>query len=174
MEITRIEPFLEYYGRLRVRTQNVTACIPRERLEWAPSPGAFSFADVLRHVAAIERYTFAENACGRPSRYPGHGRELADGHHAVFAFFERMHEETRALLGALTPADLARRCETPGGATLPVWKWLRAMAEHEVHHRGQLYLMLRMIDVPTPPMYGLTSEQVHARSVSAGPASERA
>lgn len=33
-----------------------------------------------------------------------------------------------------------RRCLTPGGAELPVGKWLRAMVEYEVHHRGQFYL----------------------------------
>jgi uncharacterized damage-inducible protein DinB len=38
------------------------------------------------------------------------------------------------------------------------------MVEHEVHHRGQIYLMLRMIRVATPPLYGLTSEEVRARS----------
>lgn len=164
MEIPRIEPFLDYYGRLRGRTRRVVARIPPERAEWAPAEGAFTFADILRHLAAIERWMFAENACGRPSRYPGHGRELADGWDAVVAFLERTHAETLELLRPLTPDDLAGRCETPGGARLPVWKWLRAMAEHEVHHRGQLYLMLRMLEVPTPPMYGLTSEEVRARS----------
>jgi uncharacterized damage-inducible protein DinB len=41
-------------------------------------------------------------------------------------------------------------------------KWLRAMVEHEVYHRGQLYLYLGLLGVPTPPLYGLTSEQVRA------------
>ncbi len=44
------------------------------------------------------------------------------------------------------------------------WKWLRMMVEHEIHHRGQLYTMLAMIDVPTPPLYGMTSGQVAARA----------
>lgn len=61
-------------------------------------------------------------------------------------------------------ADLERPCTTPAGAELRTWKWLRALIEHEVHHRGQLYLMLRMIDVETPPLYGLTSEEVRSRS----------
>lgn len=165
MEITRIEPFIEYYRRLRERTLRVVECIPPDRLEWTPGAGAFSFGDVLRHVAGIERYVFAENAHLRPSRYPGHGRELADGYEAVRAFLDRAHRETLELLAALTPDDLRRRCETGAGTSLPVWKWLRAMAEHEVHHRGQLYLMLRLVGVPTPPMYGLTSEQVRARSL---------
>jgi uncharacterized damage-inducible protein DinB len=39
------------------------------------------------------------------------------------------------------------------------------MVEHEVHHRGQIYLMLNLLQVPTPPIFGLTEEEVHARSV---------
>ena len=38
------------------------------------------------------------------------------------------------------------------------------MVEHEAHHRGQIYLMLGMLGVPTPPLYGLTEEQVRERS----------
>ena len=34
------------------------------------------------------------------------------------------------------------------------------MVEHEAHHRGQTYLMLRLLDVPTPAIFGLTSEEV--------------
>jgi len=164
MEISRIDPFLDYYGRLRQRTLAIVRLIPEEHLEWSPQKGAFSFGDVLRHLAAIERYVFAENAWRRPSRYPGHGRELADGYDAVVAFLEETHRETLEILRPLTPDDLAERVESLMGFSIPVWKWLRALAEHEVHHRGQIYLMLRMIDVPTPPLYGLTSEEVRARS----------
>ena len=52
----------------------------------------------------------------------------------------------------------------PGGAELQVWKWLRSMAEHEIHHRGQIDLMLGRREIPTPPLYGLTEEQVKERS----------
>jgi uncharacterized damage-inducible protein DinB len=38
------------------------------------------------------------------------------------------------------------------------------VTEHECHHRGQIYLYLGMLGVPTPPLYGLTSEQVRAES----------
>lgn len=167
MTIDRIEPFLDYFERVRGRTRRVIACIPPEHLEWAPAPGAFSFGDLVRHLGATERYMFAENAAGRPSRYPGHGRELAEGSAEVLAFFERMHEEALTIFGGLSPEDLQQRCVTPGGASLPVWKWLRAMVEHEIHHRGQVYLMLRLLGVPTPPIFGLTSEDVRARSDSA-------
>ncbi|HEY0018752.1 MAG TPA: DinB family protein [Longimicrobium sp.] len=165
MEITTIEPFLDYYARIRQRTRRVVACIPPERLEWAPRDGAWSLGDVVRHLGAIERWMFAENVSGLPSRYPGHGRELADGYDEVLAYFDRMHAESMDLFAALTPEALQARCTTPGGASMPAWKWLRAMVEHEIHHRGQIYLMLGMIGVPTPPLYGLTSEEVKERSV---------
>lgn len=42
---------------------------------------------------------------------------------------------------------------------------MRAMLEHEIHHRGQLYIYLAILKVPTPPIFGLTSEQVIERSV---------
>jgi len=166
MEIPTIEPFLDYFAKIRERTRRVVVLIPPERLEWAPREGAWSFGDLVRHLAAIERWMFAENVSGRPSRYSGHGVELADGYDAVLAYFDRMHGEAMDVFRALTPDALQARCTTPGGASMPAWKWLRAMVEHEIHHRGQIYLMLGMIGVPTPPLYGLTSEEVRDRSVA--------
>jgi uncharacterized damage-inducible protein DinB len=166
MEIHTIEPFLDYFAKIRERTRRVVALIPPEKLEWAPRAGAWSFGDLVRHLAAIERWMFAENVSGRPSRYPGHGRELADGRDAVLAYFDGMHDEAMEIFRALTRESLRARCTTPGGASMPAWKWLRAMVEHEIHHRGQIYLMLGMIGVATPPLYGLTSEEVRDRSLA--------
>lgn len=158
--------FLAYFDKVRARTLRVAAAIPPERLEWSYAPGKFSFGDILRHLGAIERHMFAENALLRPSRYPGHGRELADGYEQVFDYLGRMHAAAMEIFAALTPADLERKCTTPGGTELTVWKWLRSMAEHEIHHRGQIYVYLSILGVPAPPLYGLTSEQVRARSVA--------
>jgi uncharacterized damage-inducible protein DinB len=164
MEITRIDPFLDYFQRVHERTRRVIGCIPPEHLEWTHRPGAFTFGDLIRHLGAIERWMFAENAQGKPSLYPGHGRELAEGYEVVLGYFDRMHAEAMEIFRSLTPEGLARRCETPGGASIAVWKWLRSMVEHEIHHRGQIYLMLGILGVPTPPLYGLTSEEVRERS----------
>jgi uncharacterized damage-inducible protein DinB len=116
------------------------------------------------HLGAIERFMYAENAQRRPSLYPGHGRELADGVEAVRGFFERCHAESMAIFGRLSDSDLQEKCVTPAGASIAVGKWLRLMVEHEIHHRGQLYMALGMLGVATPPIYGLTSEQVRERS----------
>lgn len=165
MEIESADTFLPYFENIRARTIRVASLIPPDRIEWAHRPGAFTLGDLVRHIAATERWMFAENVRGRPSRYAGHGPELADGLTAVLAYLAKMHEDAMLIFRGLTPAQLREPVTTPAGTPLPAWKWLRAMVEHEVHHRGQLYLMLSMLGVATPPIYGLTSEQVRERSV---------
>jgi uncharacterized damage-inducible protein DinB len=164
MEIRSVKQFLEYWDSLRARTRRVVRCIPPERLEWTPRVGAFTLGDLVRHLATIERYMYAETVLGHPSRYPGCGRELADGFDAVLAYFDRLDEEARSMIGELTDSQLDRKCQTPAGTSITTWKWLRAMCEHEAHHRGQIYLMLNQLEVVTPPLFGLTSEEVRARS----------
>lgn len=164
MRIDDIEPFLEYWDGIRGRTLRVIERIPEDRLEWSPGEGRFTFGDLIRHLAATERYMFAENARGEPSRYPGHGRELADGWAEVMEFLGRAHAEATGILAELTPRDLAGRSTTPAGTTITTWKWLRAMVEHEVHHRGQIYMMLGLLGVSAPPLYGLTEPEVRANS----------
>lgn len=191
MQIRDLDTFLAYRDSAHGRTRRVILAIPPGLLEWRPptlpviagaqsaavaatapavpapstaEPQRFSFGDLIRHLAALERFMFAENVHGRPSTYPGHGPELAAGWDAVLTFYDQLASESRERFAALTPEQLAGPCTTPGGATLPVWKWLRAMLEHEAHHRGQIYLMLGLLGVATPPLYGLTSEEVRARS----------
>jgi uncharacterized damage-inducible protein DinB len=163
MEISTRE-FLDYYEKVRGRTLKVIACIPPENFDWTCREGKFTFADIIRHLAAIERYMYAENVQLKPSRYSGHGRELADGPPHVLAFFDRTHQESMEIFGRLSESDLQRKCVTPGGASITVWKWLRAMVEHEIHHRAQIYVYLGLLGIPTPPIYGLTSEEVRERS----------
>ena len=166
MEIRDVGAFLSYWERVRGRTNRVIDLIPAERLEWTYQAGKFTLGDLVRHLAGIERYMYAENAQGRPSRYPGHGRELADGVPAVRAYLDRLHVEAMDLFRALTSEDLEKKCVPPGGTPISIGKWLRAMVEHEVHHRGQIYVYLGMLGISTPPLYGLTEEDVRARSAA--------
>ena len=165
MEIRSVEQFLAYWASVRGRTRRVAACVPEDAIERTMRPGRFTLGDLVRHLGAIERYMYAETVAGRPSRYQGCGRELADGRDAVLAFLDRMDEESIAIFRTLPDADLERKCLTPAGTPITTWKWLRAMVEHEAHHRGQIYLMLGVLGVETPPLYGLTSEAVRAKSL---------
>ncbi len=171
MVISDIGPFLEYFESIRNRTRRVVLSIPPEHINWTHAAGKWTLGDLTRHLGGIERWMWAENAKRRPSRYPGHGRELADGHEAVVAYLDDMHAQSMEIFRTLTPDDLCAKCMTPGGAELVVWKWLRAMVEHEAHHRGQIHLMLSMLGVKATPLFGLTEEEVCARSARLPPTS---
>lgn len=162
MQIISAGEFLKYYQNLRERTMRVAGIIPPDKINWSYREGKWTLGDILRHLAAIERYMWAENALGKPSRYTGCGRDLADGFEAVIDFMNRTHAESCAIFGAMSEADFQRKCMTPAGTPITTWKWLRALCEHEIHHRGQIYTYLGMLDVATPPLYGRTSEQVAA------------
>lgn len=167
VEITSISSFTAYFESVRARTRRVAGMIPPDEIEFRPRDGMFSAGDIVRHIAGTERYLFVENALGRPSAYPGHEEELAPGLDNTLRYLDRLHEDSLALLSHLSPADLAGRCTTVAGVGITTWKWLRAMVEHEIHHRGQLYVLLALLNVPTPPLYGLTEAQVREHSISA-------
>jgi uncharacterized damage-inducible protein DinB len=163
MQIQELNIFLDYLDKVQQRTMRVVACIPPDKLDWSYRDGKFTLGDLVRHMGAIERYMFGETIQGKPSRYSGCGKELATGLNEVIRFKETMHRETVEIIRQLGEEGLNRKCTTPDGASITVWKWLRLMVEHEIHHRGQIYLYLGILNVPTPPLYGLTSEQLSER-----------
>jgi uncharacterized damage-inducible protein DinB len=159
-----LEEFLAHFEKVRGRTRRLADCIPADRVDWAYKPGAFTLGDLVRHIAVTERYIWAETLHRRQSAYTSHGRELAESKDALLEFMDRLHAESMTLFRALTPEMLVEKCATPEGSRLTTWKWLRMMPEHEIHHRGQLYTMLGMLDVPVPSLYGMTANQVQERS----------
>jgi uncharacterized damage-inducible protein DinB len=162
MEITNITSFLDYYERVRERTNRVIKTVPPDKINWAYKKGKFTIGDVIRHIAAVERNMYAESVQGKPSKYVGCGKELAKTHNEILAYFDEMHLQSMAIFRTLSDADLQKKYATPNGGSVATWKWLRAMVEHEIHHRAQLYIYLNMLDVKTPPIFGLTAEELAA------------
>jgi uncharacterized damage-inducible protein DinB len=165
MDLNTFHDFLDYYAKVRGRTKLIISKIPKDKIDWTYREGKFSFADLIRHLAAIERHMYAENAQLKPSRYAGCGKELADGYDAVLKFMDDTDAESMKIFYALKEEDINKKCQTPGGAPITVWKWLRLMAEHEIHHRGQIYMYLSLLGEEVLALYGLTSEQVAAVSM---------
>jgi hypothetical protein len=56
---------------------------------------------MLQHLAGIECYQCGESVQLKPSRYPRHGGELADGFEAVFAYANRLHSESMEIFRRL-------------------------------------------------------------------------
>lgn len=160
MKIDTIDEFTTYYARVKQRTARLFEHIPEDHLEWTFREGKFTIGDQVRHIANIERYMFASIAQHAQSRYAGCGVEYAQGLENVIAYYHAMSAESLAIFKSLSKEDLLKKCKTPAGMEITCWKWLRAMLEHEIHHRAQVYLYLSMLEVETPPIFGLTSEEV--------------
>lgn len=165
MQFHQIEDFLAYYTNLKKRTTRLFPYIPPDKIEWRYAPNCFSIGDLIRHTACIERYMYGENVQLKPSKYTGCGTGFAKGYEATIAFYHQLHTESLEIFSRLTPDQLLQKCTTPGNTQIVIWKWLRLMAEHEIHHRGQLYIYLGMLGVKTPPIYGMTSEEVAEASI---------
>jgi uncharacterized damage-inducible protein DinB len=154
------DDFLSYFEQVRARTTGVVRAIPPDKIEWTCRQGDFTLGDLARHIATTERYIFAECACGHPSRYKSCGRDLADGLDNVIAFMERMHSESMDIFRGMTDEDFLKKGTSPEGKPVTAWRMLRAMLEHEAHHRGQMYVYLGILGAPVPSLYGLSERQV--------------
>lgn len=164
MEIRDLSIFLDYFDKVHERTMRVARCIPADKVDWSYREGKFTVGDIARHIALANRLIFADPLAGRPCQYAGCGREFAASQEEILALMQRLHTESRDIISGLK--DLNSKCRTPDGASITKWKWMRAMVEHEAHHRGQIYFYLAMLGVPTPPLYGLTSEQIVEKTAS--------
>ncbi len=180
VESQSVQEFIKYWRGFRGRTRRTLAAFPRDAGPWRPAGGAFCVADLVRHLGRAERDFFVARVCGVPPRVAiGSEAALGRGGGADFdgalAELDALHEESCAMLADLEkregPAALQRRVTTPVAAEIAAWKLLRAMCEHEAHHRGQLSLYLRMLGVDPPPIFGYKAEAVgevirqeHARS----------
>jgi uncharacterized damage-inducible protein DinB len=145
-------------------TKKVLARVPGDRLDWKPHPRARSAGDLAWHLAALPARIAAMAPADeadvmvipQPPR-PG----TPDG--IVAAFTEGL-ETARAALSPLTDEDLRRKFRFRRGevtmAHLPKIAFLRAvLLNHSYHHRGQLSVYLRLLDVPVPSIYGPTADE---------------
>ena len=168
MESQSVSEFIKYWRGFRGRTRRTLAAFPLDAGAWRPAEGAFCVADLTRHLGRTERDFFVARVCGVPARVAV-GPEAALGKgdtvlSSALSELDALHDESCAMLADLEKreGDRAhqRRITTPVGAEIAAWKWLRAMCEHEAHHRGQLSLYLRMLGVDPPPIFGHKAEAV--------------
>ena len=165
MDLKTFHDFLDYYDKVRARTKLIISKIPPDNIDWSYKEGKFTLADLVRHLACIERHMYAENAQGKPSVYRGCGKEYGSTYAEVVKFMDDTHAESMEIFYALSEEQINSKCLTPSGTAITVWKWLRLMAEHEIHHRGQIYLYLSLLGNDVPALYGLTSEEVASKTI---------
>lgn len=160
MEVKSISNFITYYEKTRDITTRVINVIPPDKLDWAYLPGKFTLADLVRHIAAIERNVFMESIQGNKPCYTGCGKNLADGYDNIINYYNEMHRQSIEILNSLGDHDLLRNIKTLDGKDITIGNFLRALIVHEIHHRGAMCIYLNLLNIETPPIIGLKEEQV--------------
>jgi uncharacterized damage-inducible protein DinB len=160
MEITNMTTFLAYFEKTRQATVRIIQSIPPDQMDWSYLPGKFTFGDLIRHIAAIERNVFAEVAMGKQPTYQGCGKELADGYELTLVYFEQMHLESVEIFKTLSDHNLKQKVKSLDGTDVELGNFLRALIVHEIHHRAAMCIYLNLLGVQSPPVLGLTEEQV--------------
>jgi uncharacterized damage-inducible protein DinB len=144
-------------------TRRVLERVPEHRLPWKPHAKSMSLGQLALHVAQlplgittlVERLTVEMPAV--PLDEPASRREILDA-------LDRSVAHATERLAAWGDEGLAAPWTlTHGGAVLiarPRGEVLRSiMLNHTYHHRGQLTVYLRLLDVALPPVYGPTADE---------------
>lgn len=159
--------FIKYFEGVRRRTLNYIRVVPADRLGWSPKAGEFTCADILRHIIAAEKM-FVRVATEGRWKYEGHEATETQSLAELVALLEATHAESINLLKQFPDQDLNKPRFGPKGEGHPLkaWRWLMAMAEHEIHHRSQLAVYLSLMGVQPPHIFGLGVEDLIALSVT--------
>ena len=158
---------LPEYDHEAAVTRTVLERVPEARAEWRPHPKSMSLGQLAAHLAAIPGWAvlalrqaeFDLAPPGSPVPVGPAWESLA----APLATFDEKTARGRAALAATTDLELLQPWTLKkGGETMfvmPRGSVLRTMVlSHGIHHRAQLGLYLRMLDVPVPAMYGPTAD----------------
>ena len=144
-------------------TRRVLERVPSDKLTWTPHTKSMSLGKLAMHLAtapaAISGWPVADHfefGGGAPP-FPTSTDQILAAHDSGIA-------EVKANLEQIGDAGLNTEWTAGmGGKTLMTMRKaavLRALLmNHTYHHRGQLSVYLRLLDVPVPPIYGPSADE---------------
>jgi uncharacterized damage-inducible protein DinB len=160
--MTMAQQFAGELTREAATTRRVLERVPEAQIGWRPHAKSMSLGQLAYHIAGLPRAIcnlIAELESGTPVVKVPEGVPVAEilaTHDASLAFaVEQLHAWGDEDLGEIW------RMKSEGKTLLemPRAGMVRAiMLNHTYHHRGQLTVYLRMLDVPLPPIYGPTAD----------------
>lgn len=144
-------------------TRRMLEAVPDEHWSWKPHDRSMSLGRIANHL--IEAMCIAEAAVRRDSfdLTEERGAE-SPGREALLRRFDAQADALRTGVAARNAKGWDGTWQLTRSAAV-VWTMPRAVAyrvliSHVVHHRGQLSLFLRLLDVPVPGMYGPSADEM--------------
>jgi uncharacterized damage-inducible protein DinB len=150
--------YFPFRHEVRAGTLQAVRHLPEEHLEWKPPGGVHSIMGWLRHIAQSEDWWIQAGVNRRHDFVPRRKYQLADIA-SVLGYLEETRAVTEQLLEQWPAGMLQeRRPVPPGYRAAPRGSerslhWIMGnLYNHELHHRAQIYLHLRLMGLE-PPLY---------------------
>lgn len=145
-------------------TRRVLERVPEDKFGWKPHPKSMSLGQLAMHVATIpdvisqmaREDVFEPNPANFTPQIPKTRED-------ILAALDSGVKTARSYLGTVDEASAGRlwRARFNGREVMamPRAVMLRALLlNHWYHHRGQLSVYLRLLDVPVPSIYGPSAD----------------
>lgn len=146
------------------QTRRMLERLPEEHLAWKPHPKSMSLGGLSLHLANLLFWTITtlEQDSFDLAGFPRLPDPTTTG--VVMKHFDENAAKVRDAFARLDDAALEAPWTLRMGErvffTVPRREVLREHGiSHMVHHRGQLSVYLRLLDVPLPGMYGPTADE---------------
>ena len=144
-------------------TRRVLERVPTEKLAWKPHPKSMSLGELALHVAQSPGVIACWCAEGE-TNFTGEKPPVATSTADILAAHDQGVKTVKEKLTAVGDEGMKDTWTgKAGGATLmsmPKGALTRALVmNHWIHHRGQLSVYLRLLDVAVPSIYGPSADE---------------
>jgi uncharacterized damage-inducible protein DinB len=142
-------------------TRRLLERVPSDKGAWKPHEKSFSLGHLAQLVARMPGWIplILKQTSLDLSGAPQYSLEKTE---TLLAEFDKCVADGRAALSATSDAEFAVNWSLKSGdrvfSTEPRVKVVRQTINHLCHHRGQLTVYLRLVDVPLPSIYGPTAD----------------
>ena len=153
---------LEEFDTEMATTRRVLERVPTDKGEWKPHEKSFAIGHLAQLISSMPGW-IAQTLTGTSiDLAAGSGYSFEPTETLVDAF-DRNVREARAALESVVGSALDVSWSLRHGdrvlMTMPRGEVTRQHISHLVHHRGQLTVYLRLLDVPVPSIYGPTADE---------------
>ena len=145
-------------------TRRVLERVPSDKMGWKPHAKSMSLGQLAMHVASAPAYITGW-ALQDATEMTGGSTPEAASTADVLAAHDAGVTKTKETLSKIGDAGLGAMwtMKMPDGTTvmtMPKGALVRSIAfNHVYHHRGQLSVYLRLLDVPVPSIYGPSADE---------------
>ena len=156
------DTLLPEFDQEMATTRKVIERVPTDKGKFKPHPKSFSLGHLTQLVAGMPGWI--TNAVTETSLdlggYPGYSYESTED---LVKLFDKHVKEARKAIASAKDSDFKINWSLKRGEqvffTAPRAMIVRQTINHLVHHRGQLTVYLRLVDVPVPSIYGPTADE---------------